>query len=304
MEQYAITPIRRFRPFAILGPAGTVTRVTEETSTGSQEAGSRDMAARYFDAWYADMAGTTAVDEFHWRHLGLPPELLSTSLLSWTGLAEVTAELRLRPGGTLVDLACGRGGYGLEIARRTEARLIGVDFSAEAIRQARAHADDLGRAADFRVGELAKTGLEPASINAVVCVDAIQFAEPPAAAYAELARILVPGGRAVLTTWEATGEPSADFPERLAEVDLRAGLEQAGFADITVVERPEWQRIERAMWEEAAALDPGDDPALTSFHDEGVRVLQTWDHTRRVLATATAQPNPIATAQPTTPTPS
>lgn len=36
----------------------------------------------------------------------------------------------------LLDLACGRGGYGLTIAARTGARLIGVDFSAEAIRQA------------------------------------------------------------------------------------------------------------------------------------------------------------------------
>ena len=27
------------------------------------------------------------------------------------------------------------------------------------------------------------------------------------------------------------------------------------------------------MWQEAVALDPGDDPALRSFHDEGVRSL-------------------------------
>lgn len=246
------------------------------------------MDAEYFDSWYADMAETSATDEFHWRHLGLPPELLSTSLLSWAGLAEVTAELRLRPGGTLVDLACGRGGYGLEIARRTDARLVGVDFSAEAIRQARAHAAELGRTAEFMIGDLTETGLNAASVDAVVCVDAIQFADPPAAAYAELARILVPGGRAVLTTWEAAGGPSTGVPERLGRVDLRAGLEQAGFTEIEVVERPEWRAAERAMWEEAAALDPGDNPALQSFHDEGVRVLETWDLVRRVRASATA----------------
>ncbi len=39
---------------------------------------------------------------------------LSTSLLSWDGIAETVAGLRLSPGGALVDLACGRGGYGLE----------------------------------------------------------------------------------------------------------------------------------------------------------------------------------------------
>ena len=38
----------------------------------------------------------------------------------------------------------------------------------------------------------------------------------------------------------------------------------------------------------AAALDPGDDPALQSLHDEGVRSLEHFDAVRRVLATATA----------------
>ncbi len=42
------------------------------------------------------------------------------------------------------------------------------------------------------------------------------------------------------------------------------------------------------MWEEAAALDPGDDPALQSFADEGRRVLDGFDRVRRVFATATA----------------
>jgi hypothetical protein len=42
------------------------------------------------------------------------------------------------------------------------------------------------------------------------------------------------------------------------------------------------------MREEAAALDPGDDPALRSFHDEGVRSLETFSLYRRVIATATA----------------
>ena len=42
------------------------------------------------------------------------------------------------------------------------------------------------------------------------------------------------------------------------------------------------------MWEEAAALDPGDDPALRSFHDEGVRSLDNFALVRRVMATAAA----------------
>ena len=53
-------------------------------------------------------------------------------------------------------------------------------------------------------------------------------------------------------------------------------------------ERAAWRDRERALWEEAAALDPRDDPALRSFHDEGVRSLATFGLVRRVMATATA----------------
>jgi SAM-dependent methyltransferase len=243
--------------------------------------------AATFNSWYTDMAGSSVKDEIVQRHLGLPPDLLSSSMLGWEGIGEVVDALRLSAGDTLLDLACGRGGYGLEVAARTGATLIGVDFSVEAVRQACAHAQRLGRTADFRVGDLAATGLDPGSVGGVLCVDAIQFARDPGAAYAELRRVLAPGGRAVLSCWETS---SADdrIPERLRLVDLHGGLTAAGFASVEVLDRPAWRERERAMWEEAAALDPGEDPALQSLHDEGVGVLPIFGLMRRVMATATA----------------
>ena len=246
------------------------------------------LSAGYFDHWYADMTGSPVKDEIQQRHLGLPPRLLSTSLLGWDGIAEVTAALGLAAGDTLVDLACGRGGYGLEIAARTGALLIGVDFSAEAVRQAREQARRQGFAADFRVGDFATTGLDAGSANSVLCVDAIQFAAVPAAAYTEIRRILAPGGRVVLTCFAARTRDDQRLPERLRRVDLTGGLTGAGFGSVEVLDRPAWRAHERAMWEEAAALDPGDDPALTSFHNEGVRSLAHFDLVRRVMATAEA----------------
>ena len=244
--------------------------------------------AEYFDGWYADMTTSPVKDEIQQRHLGLPPHLLSTSVLSWEGIAEAVAALRLPAGGTLVDLACGRGGYGLEIAARTGARLIGVDFSAEAIRQAHEQARRQGATADFRVGDLTATGLESGSATAVLCVDAIQFAPRPDAAYHEIRRVLARGGRVVLTNWEPRHPGDKRLPARLRHVDLRAGLAGAGFAEIEVGERPGWRDQERAMWEEAAALDPGDDPALRAFHEEAARAPLVMDLTRRVMASATA----------------
>jgi SAM-dependent methyltransferase len=246
------------------------------------------LSAAYFDGWYADMVGSSVKDAIEQRHLGLPPHLLSTSLLTWDGIGEVVDALRLAPGDTLLDLACGRGGYGLEVAERTGARLRGVDFSAEAVRQAREHAQLLGRVADFQVGDLAATGLDASSASAVLCVDAIQFAADPSAAYAELRRVVRAGGRVVLTCWEPVDREDERIPARLRRVEVGAGLTAAGFEDVEVDERPGWRALERAMWEEAAALDPGDDAALRSFHDEGVFSLGIFDLVRRVMATATA----------------
>lgn len=245
------------------------------------------LTAEYFDSWYADMVNSPRLDAITRRHLGLPPSLLSTSLLSWDAIGDVEEALGLSPGDTVLDLACGRGGYGLEIAERTGAHLVGVDFSAEAIRQAAGLAEQLGREAIFLVGELESIGLDDGSVDALLCVDAIQFAGDSAVAYSELRRVLVPGGRAVLTAWTAVDPADQRVPERLRLVDLAGGLAAAGFEDVSVREQVAWRAAERGLWEEAAMLDPGDDPALHSLRDEAKTVLPVFELTRRVMAVAT-----------------
>jgi ubiquinone/menaquinone biosynthesis C-methylase UbiE len=166
----------------------------------------------------------------------------------------------------------------------------GVDFSAVAIEQARHRARALGLAdrAEFRVGELAATGLDAASVDAVLIVDAVQFAESKVDALRECRRVLVPGGRVVITCWEAVDATDERVPERLRQVDLAGQLPEAGFVNVEVTEKPAWRAAERELWEEAVALDAGDDPALRSLREEGERVLATFDAVRRVMAVATA----------------
>jgi SAM-dependent methyltransferase len=248
----------------------------------------RSALAAYFDGWYADMARSPAKDELLQRHLGLPPQLLVTNAISWPAIAELVDALDLEPGRRLLDLACGRGGLGLEVAARTGARLTGIDLSAEALRQATALAAEAfpGVEARFHTGDLVATGLEDGCVDAVLCVDAVQFAADPASAYRELHRVLAPGGRVALTCWEPVRPGDERLPVRLQHVDLRAGLAAAGFVDVLVAERRDWREVERGMWQEAVRLDPGDDPALRSLRDEGVRSLATFDLVRRVLAGA------------------
>jgi SAM-dependent methyltransferase len=241
----------------------------------------------HFDSWYADRAATPAADEIITRHMGLPREL-PPGMIPAEGVAEIIAELRLGPGGTLLDLGCGRGSYGLQIAARTEASLIGVDFSQVALEEARAQARRLGQKADFRSADLTATGLPSASVNAVLCADAVGFPEDLAAAFAEIRRVLVPGGRVVMTGWEARDHDDERLPSQARRLDVQAGLAGAGLARVEVLDRPHWYAIERGLWEEAATLAPDNPGALVDLRDEAQWALEFFDLRRRVMATASA----------------
>jgi len=244
-------------------------------------------SAEYFDGWYADQAASPAVAEVKNRHMGFPPGTLA-GVLPAEALPELARELRLRPGDTLADLACGRGAYGLLIARGTGASLVGVDFSARALAGAREQAARLGVSGTaFQVGDLTATGLPGGSAGAALCTDSVQFAGDPRAAYAEIRRILAPGGRVALTCWEPIDRADERVPARIRGTNLAAGLRQAGFTGVEVRDRPSWLARERALWEEAARIDPGGDPGLASLRDEAVASLQRISLLRRVLAVAT-----------------
>jgi hypothetical protein len=120
-----------------------------------------------------------------------------------------------------------------------------------------------------------------------MCVDAVQFAEPPLAALLEFRRLLKVGGRLAVTCWEAVDASDERVPPRIRAVDLRRDLIKAGFDDVEVFEKATWRQAERAMWEEAiTAVDS--DAAVRAMQAEGQRSLATFDSLRRVFATATA----------------
>ena len=245
--------------------------------------------AQYFDAWYQDMSASGAHAELVAAALGLPADLASSSLLPWDGIADVVDALAVGPGEVFVDLACGRGGYGFEIARRSGAALIGVDFSAVAVEQATARlaSDAAGLSARFQVGELTATGLPDDCATGVVCVDAMQFAQPYPAGLAECRRILAPGGRLVLTGWQCLDLDDDALPERMRH-DIAAELTEAGFSDVDARHMPRWREQELGLWRTAVATDPRGDPALVSLRDEGEHTLPWLERTGRMLVTARA----------------
>jgi SAM-dependent methyltransferase len=205
----------------------------------------------------------------------LPEGFDSSSLVPWVGIADVVALLDLAAASTVVDLGCGRGGYGIEIAARTGASLIGVDFSSVAI--------DVARSRVPVVGSITDTGLPAASVDAAVSIDAMQFVEPYVDGLRECLRILCSGGRFVLTGWEPIGPPPEHMPTRLRP-DIGTELHEAGFVDVEVRDMDRWRGAERTLWTTAVATDPAGDAAIESMREEGESVLSWMDASRRVMA--------------------
>lgn len=249
------------------------------------------MTVEHFNEWYSSMDGSGERDRLWQRMLGLPAELVSSSLLSMSALLEIAELLELGPNDVLLDLACGRGGYGLWLARETGCRLVGVDFSDVAVADASRRIADFGvdGRAEFAVGELEAIGLPDASVDAVVCVDAIQFAGNTAAAATEVRRVLRPGGTAVLTSWQALDRSDEALPARIRNLDLASALPAGGLVDVAVVDRPDWLEVEGQLWTAVLTIDPDGDPALVDAREEAELVMpdvlaREW----RVLATGRA----------------
>jgi len=129
----------------------------------------------------------------------------------------------------------------------------------------------------------------PAGVaDGLMCVDAVQFADPPLAALSEFRRVLACGGRLAVTCWEACDPLDERVLPRLRCVNLRRDLPAVGFVDIQVSDMPEWRQAERAMWEAVVAAWADSDAAVQALQAEGRRSLEAFDSLRRVFATASA----------------
>jgi SAM-dependent methyltransferase len=184
-----------------------------------------------------------------------------------------------------VDLACGRGGTGLWIARATGARLVGVDLAEVAIDKARRRIADFGLEgrAEFRVGDFAATGLPAASFDGAISIDSLFLVADKTGSVEETARILKPGARFVVTTWEM------DLPGGVK--DYRPMLEAAGFEVEAYEKTPQWEQRQRAIHEgvlgkQDALVKEMGKPGATVWFRFAKEELPKLSHMQRVLIAA------------------
>jgi len=273
-------------PVVILG--GTDVSRDRKDIPGTDQAASLPTAAG-FDEGFAAMAASSGIRRV-WEMVDpdLPPEVEPLSFVSVGLLGHVADALALSPGQTLVDLGCGRGGPGLWLAQSQGVSLIGVDFSPVGVQQANDRAVLFGLAdtARFVVGDLAATGLAASSADAVVSIDALHLAADPAAAGREALRILRPGGRLVLTSWQPRTPADARLPSGL-RIDWAAALRSVGAVDVQVESQSEWHDLFTRVYQVALGLgDPGKDVALAALQDEARQRLPIAELVDRVVVTA------------------
>jgi len=135
----------------------------------------------------------------------------------------------------VADLACGSGAVTALLAPAV-GRVVAVDASPEMLRAARVRTKGLGNV-DLRRGDLAALPVDSASCDAALLLLALTHVPEPAAALAEMARILAPGGRAVVV--DLLRHDRDAFRRRLGQLsngfepeELAGMLAAAGFAAV------------------------------------------------------------------------
>lgn len=110
--------------------------------------------------------------------------------------------LGVRAGERWLDVACGTGAIALRAAR-AGAAVTGLDLAPALIDTARRHAAEQGVAVELHVGDCEALPYPDASFDTVTSTFGVMFAPDHAAVARELARVVVPGGRIALATWDA-----------------------------------------------------------------------------------------------------
>jgi len=120
---------------------------------------------------------------------------------AWT--EDMVALAALRHGERVLDLACGTGA----VARHASTRLgptgqiTGLDLISGMLAMARATRLDSGAIVNWVEGNAVAMDLPDASFDVVMCQQGLQFFPDGLAALREVRRVLVPGGRALLSVW-------------------------------------------------------------------------------------------------------
>ncbi|MBS1808605.1 MAG: class I SAM-dependent methyltransferase [Acidobacteria bacterium] len=233
--------------------------------------------SKFYNTVYEKIAESQTLQAI-WRKAYGPDYLEGAfySAITKSELEYVSSWLELTAGHTLVDVGCGMGAAGIEIAKQTGCSLIGIDTSDVAIQIAQTRAR--GIRAEYKVADIANTSLPTHSADAVICIDVLQMLPNLVDSLTEIKRILKPGYPCAFTAWE--------IPH--LKPDYRPVLESAGFTILAYNEPLNWREPQALVFQQilnqATVLAEELGEVCASFLSEAHAVLATIDQLRRIIA--------------------
>lgn len=148
-----------------------------------------------------------------------------------------TEHAGIKPGDTVLDLGSGAG-VDAFVARSLvgeTGRVLGVDMTEAMIERARANAAKLGFTnVEFRLGEIEDLPVEEGTVDVAISNCVLNLVPDKERAFAEIYRVLRPGGSFTISDVVATGE----LPESIRQAaELYAGcvagaMEQSAYLDV------------------------------------------------------------------------
>lgn len=131
-------------------------------------------------------------------------------LMPYIFLHPALTMLNLKPGMSVLDAGCGKGFITYTLIREWGCRYVGVDLAQPRLMVAAHIGQGLGLEAEFARMDLAALGFRQASFDRILCLEVIEHIPDDLGALRELARVLKPGGRLVLSTpavWDYDIQP-------------------------------------------------------------------------------------------------
>ena len=207
------------------------------------------------------------------------------------------ARLDVRPGMTVLDLGCGEGRHAFEAYRRG-AHVVAVDHGTDEVATTRRWLDAIaaageapaGARAEVVRGDLRALPVPDASVDRVIAAEVLEHIPDDRAAFAEIARVLVPGGRVAVTVprygpericWALSDAYHANEGGHVRiyrGTELRARLAEAGLAP---VDRHHAHALHAPYWWLKCAVGVERDAAVVRAYHR----LLVWDLTARPRTT-------------------
>ncbi len=160
-------------------------------------------------------------------------------------------------GKRILDIGCGIGGPSLEMVSTHGAQVVGIDLEAPLVERARRYAREAGlhEHVAFQVVEPGALPFADAAFDIVISSGAVTQTPDKSALFAEILRVLLPGGHFRCYEWMGNGsEPSKELRywiklEGLTYAFETLGryeelLQLSGFENVETIDATPWYRAE------------------------------------------------------------